>query len=197
MSFRGDPEDSPWLDAQTRAILHPTPPEECVALGVSGFTLVLLQKGFQHDRLTRALQRIRRDPERATTPVLFAPCPTRVRSGLSLEEAIVGQFELICCDCISVFVRDEIAADGATGYLRGLYSQLRSSPEFQPVFITITFVPDTDAGRRFCDQFLSTAQEKTIRYGNEIVMKDRVYQKKARMMAHWAVEIGVRLTIDE
>lgn len=197
MSFHRDPGGSPWLDAETRAILDPAPPEEYVALGVSGFTLVLLERGFQVDRLVRAFQRIQLDRGRIADSLLFAPCPAVVRSGLTLDQAIVGQFELVCCDCISVFLRDEIAAEGATEYLRSIYSRLRGSPEFQPVFIAITLVPDTDAGRRFCDQFLSTALEKRVRHGSEGIVRDRVFRKKARMMAHWASETGVQLAVEE
>jgi len=197
VSSHRDPEGSPWLDAETKAILQSVPPEECVALGVSGFTLVLLERGFQVDRLVRAFQRIHLDPERAVNSLLFAPCPTVVRSGLTLDQAIVGQFELVCCDCVSVFLRDEIAAEGTAEYLRSLYSRLRASPEFQPVFLAITLVPDTDAGRRFCDQFLSSALEKRVRYGSEGIVRDRVFRKKARIMAHWASEMGVRLAVEE
>jgi len=197
MSFRRDPGGSPWLDAETRAILDPAPPEEYVAIGVSGFTLVLLERGFQVDRLVRAFQRIRLDPERAVNSLLFAPCPAVVRSGLTLDQAIVGQFELVCCDCISVFLRDEIAAEGAAEYLRSLYSRLRASPEFKPVSVTVSLVPDTDSGRQFCDQFLSTALEKRVHYGSDRAVRDRVFWKKARIMAHWASEMGVQLAVEE
>ena len=197
MTGNRDREESPRLDAETKAMLQPTPPERPAALDVPGFTLVLLTKGLEPDRLARALQRIWRDPKRPAAPVLLGACPTVVRSGLALDEAIAGQFELICCDSISVFLEDGVAAGGDEHYLRDLYSRLRRSPEFQPVFITIRFVPDTDTGRRFCDQFLSTAMGKSLRYGSEITVRDRVFRKKARMMAYWAVEIGAKLSIDE
>ena len=85
----------------------------------------------------------------------------------------------------------------SSGSVCRLPNQLRKSPELQPVFLTITFVPDTDAGKRFCDQFLSNAEGMKIRYGSAIAMRNRVFRKKARMMAHWAVEIGVRLAVEE
>jgi len=192
-----DRQDSPWLDTETKAMLHPAPPDRPAALDMAGFTLVLLTKGLEPDRLARALRRIWRDPERSAAPVLLGACPIVLRSGLALDEAIVGQFELICCDSIAVFLQDGVAAGEDTRYLRELYSQLRRSPEFQPVFITIRFVPDTDAGRRFCDQFLSDAMGKNVRYGSEFAMRDRAFRKKARMMAHWASEIGAKMTIDE
>ncbi len=197
MSLQNDPDKSSWLDTETKALLQPTPPEKSTSIGVSGFTLVLLKKGLEPDRIARALQRIWRDPRRSAASVLLGSCPVVVRSGLVVEEALAGQFELICCDCISVFVRDEIAAEGASEYLRQLYSQLRLSPEFEPVFLAIQFVPDSDLGRRFCDQFLSTAAGKSVRFGCDFLMRDRVFRKKARMMAHWATEIGVRLAIEE
>jgi hypothetical protein len=194
-----DREQPPWLDPQTEAILQATPPETPTAPAAwsSGFTIVLLRKGLEPDRLVRAIERIWCEPERPATPILNASCPIVVHTGLTLEEAVLGQFELICCDCISVFVRDEIVADGSAEYLRELYSQLRTSPEFQPVSITITLVPDTGAGRRFCDQFLSVAASEEIRYGVEIAMRGRVFQKKARMMAYWAMEIGTRVVIGQ
>jgi hypothetical protein len=197
MSGNGNRKDSPWLDTQTKAILQPTPPEKRTALETSGFTLILLEKGFWHDRLARALERIGREPERPMTWLLDTACPAVVRYGLTLDDAIVGQFELICCDCISVFLRDEVVVQGDSDYLRVLYCQLRDSLEFQAVFIRIMFIPHTDVGRLFCDQFLSSAEDKKIRYGSDIMMRARVFRKKARMMAHWAIEIGVRLAIEE
>ena len=197
MSGNGNRSDSPWLDTETKAILQPTPPEKRTAVETSGFTLILLEKGLRLDRLARALERIGRDSERPMTWLLDTACPAVIRSGLALDEAVVGQFELICCDCISVFLRDEVVAQGDSHYLRELYGQLRNSLEFQPVFIRITFIPDTDVGRLFCDQFLPSAETKTVRYGAEIAVRDRVFRKKARMMAHWATEIGARLATEE
>jgi hypothetical protein len=196
MESNRDREASPWVDTATKAILQSPPPMKYTESGTLGFTLVLLKRGLDRDRLARALERICREPERPITGLLDGSCPAVVLSGLTLDEAVLGQFELICCDCVSVFLRDEIVAQDDSHYLSPLYSQLRSSPEFQPIYIGVSFIPDTDSGRRFCDQFLPPQGAKRIRYGAEIAIRECVARKKGRIMAHWAREIGVRLTIE-
>lgn len=197
MSENRDREAPSSLGTETRVFLEPPAPEKAIASRVSGYALVLLTRGSRPDRLALALERILREPERPLTGLLDGSCPAVVRCALTLDEAVAAQFELICCDCVSIFLRDEIVAQSDPGYLGELYSQLRHSPEFQPVVVGISFIPATDAGRRFCDQFFPPEEAKTIRCGAEIALTYRVSRKKGRMMAHWAKEIGARLTIDQ
>lgn len=197
MSERRDKKTHLWPTAETEAILQPTPPQKATEVAASGFTLVLLEKGLACDRLVRAIDRIWNEPERPIDSVLQSPCPVVIRSGLTLDAAIVGQFELISCDCVSVFLRDEIVADGSADYLRNLYCELRRSPEFQPVYVTVGFIPDSDAAKHFCDQFLSPPDTKRIPFGSQIAIADRVFFKKGRIMAHWAKEIGITNDIGE
>jgi hypothetical protein len=197
MSENRDREDPSSLGTETKVFLEPPAPEKAIASRVSGYTLVLLTRGSRPDRLGRALERILCEFERPLTGLLDGSCPAVVRRALTLDEAIAAQFELICCDCVSIFLRDEIVAQSDPGYLGELYSQLRYSPEFQPVFVGISFIPATDAGKRFCDQFFPPDETKTIRYGAEIALTHRVSRKKGRMMAHWAKETGVRLILEQ
>jgi hypothetical protein len=197
VSVKRDRDQPPLLDTQSRSLLGPSPPEEWTESATSGFTLVLLERGPCRDRISRAIDRILREPERSIEPILDGPCPIVVRSGLTLDEAVVGQFELISCDCVSIFLRDAVAARGSSEYLRTLFVQLRNSPEFQPVVVAVSFIPDTDAGRRFCDQFLDSSDAKIVRLGIEIALSLRAFRKKARNMTHWAMESGIRMAIEE
>jgi len=118
-----------------------------------------------------------------------------IRAGLSLDEVIVGQFELISCDAISVFLRDDVAAQASAQYLSDLFARLRASPEFQLVPVEICFLPDCEAAGRFVYQFVSPVLAKTLRYNCLIQWKDVVFRKKARMMAHWAGQIGIQMAV--
>jgi hypothetical protein len=196
MSGGDDRGDRRRLATGPETTRDPTPPEKWIAQAASGYTLVLFERGPHRDRLRRAIDRICREPERAIDPLLDGPCPAVVRRGLSLDEAIAGQFELISCDSVSVFVRDGVAAHGSRQYLGELYRRLRLSPEFRPVIVAISFIPDSDGGRRFCDQFLAASDAHPVCFGRPIAIRDLVFQKKARNMAHWAKEIGVSMIID-
>ena len=187
-----------WLDTETKSLLQPSPPEKLAPPDTASFALVLLaHRGHDHRALVGAVQRAAQTSVEQAELIASRRLPIAVRRGLTYSDAQIGQFELICCDSISVFLDDGVAADGDRQYLRELYAQLRTSPEFQPVSIAIRFIPDTDAGRRFCDQFLSSAVRTTFRYGSEIALLDRVFRKKARLMALWASEIGAKMAIDD
>ena len=102
---------SRWLDAETKAILQGVPPEKLAPPDTIGFMLVLLFKGNDDARLRRALAKAGcANPSLAET-ILASRCPVHVSNGLTVEDAMLGQFELACCDSAAVFIRDEVVAE--------------------------------------------------------------------------------------
>ena len=121
--------------------------------------------------------------------------PIIVSSDLSYEDALLGQFELVCCDAISVFLNSLILEQGKRDYLQKLFHSVMASQEFKCVFLTIAEIPATDSGSKFADQFLGLecVQLRECRWPISI----DVQFKKARIMKHWADRIGVRLECSE
>ena len=169
-----------WLDTQTKAILQGCPPEKLAPPDIAEFSLVLIETGEHPDRLQMAVDRL---SPTLHGKVKLSPeaCPQVLATGLMVQDAMIGQFELICCDAISVFVRDEVALEGSRDYLRDLYSRLSSSAEFVKVEVSIKSVPETDRGKRFLHQFLGLESELAV-----FPIRKRFAWKKARIMAHWA-----------
>jgi hypothetical protein len=133
---------STWLDTETKALLQRVPPEKCAPPDTCTFTLVLLRRGWDRVRMARYLTRIPGlSKERAATLALRPGVP--VASSLSLADALLGQFELICCDSSSIFLRDEVVSSAAREYLSQLYSQFQQSREFEKVIVTVSCVPRT------------------------------------------------------
>lgn len=179
---------SDWLDTQTKALSHFVPPQKLAPADTGMFALVLLTIEIRNcDRVALALRRILRGPDDEVHRVLGSPLPIAVTHGLSHEDALLGQCELICCDCISVFVRKEVATRADPWYLAGLYSQLRKSQEFEVVSARIESVPDNPQGEAFLATFLGH-----VRRWFPIDLK--IMRKKARIMQHWAAKIGVRFS---
>ena len=117
-----------------------------------------------------------------------------VTSGLSLGDAMLGQFELVCCDSVSVFLRDEIVSSAEQEYLTQLYQQFPESPEFQSVTVTVVSLPDTVSGKHFADQFLGEAD--VIVHGSRGPSRcENMMRKKARIMTHWAQKIGAEIVV--
>ena len=110
--------------------------------------------------------------------------PFVIRQGLSLDDAIAGQFALACCDCASAFVRDNIVATLADPDFAELFSELSGSPEFNLVDVKIVSIPSNDAGRRCLWQFLGLA------VGVALPQKLRAMRIKARLLKHFAEKIG-------
>ena len=179
---------SEWLDTETKAILQGSPPEKLAPPGTAGFTLVLLSKTSDQRRLRQALARVRSSESAALDAILAEPCPTTVAAGLTEEDAMFGQFELACCDCPAVFIRDEVVAEDDHSYLSELYAELSASWEFQPVVIEIHSAPSDDRGRRFMRQFLGVDESFLERV--QLPLRERVLRKKARIMLHWGRKIG-------
>jgi hypothetical protein len=123
----------------------------------------------------------------AAQRVITRRLPCTVKATLSHADALLGQFELISSDAISVFLNDEVFNGASRKYLNELYSQLVQSPEFEIVSLNVESIPSTDRGNDFVDQFL----------GNDGAWRTEVLKlprKKARIMEHWARKIGGHVT---
>jgi hypothetical protein len=195
-SFSGTAIMCQWLDTETKAMLQQAPPETLAPPYTGLFTLVLLQKGEDMTRLVRALTRIPGVPPRKAMDLAARHCPLPATGGLSLGDAMLGQFELVCCDSISVFLRNEVVATAERLYLAQLYQQFRRSPEFENVAVTIASVPQTASGEHFVDQFLGEADGIIPRISGPLHVENMM-RKKARIMAHWAQKIGAEIAIAE
>jgi hypothetical protein len=185
---------SDWLDTETKAILQGVPPEKLAPPGIAGFTLVLLSKSSNHKRLRQGLAKTGCLDSDASTAILAGTCPQIVATGLTLENALLGQFELACCDSASVFLRDEVVAEDDRDYLAQTYADLLTSQEFQPVRIEIRSVPDDERGRRFLDQFVGTDEASLQPIG--LPLCHTAMKKKARFVCHWGGKIGADVRME-
>lgn len=179
---------SEWLNTETKALLQNVPPEKLAPPDTVGFTLVLLSRTEDQKRLRRALTRAGCNQAAASQIVLTGLCPQVVAVGMTAEDAMLGQFELACCDSVAVFIRDDVVAKNDQLYLTELYAELSSSEEFELVAIDIHFVPDDDRGKRYLQQFLGVRELLPEWSGPPL--RQKVLQKKARIMRHWADKIG-------
>jgi hypothetical protein len=174
-------ESTDWLDTQTKAQLAAEPPEKLAPPTVGGFSLVLLERGADIERVDEALRRLVADggPIRRGIPT---KCPCVVRRGLSLPDALLGQFELICTDSVSVFVSDDVVRSATAEYLSGLFCRVRASPEFRQVTVRVDSAPSDDHGVRFLYRFFGHIPQ--------LPAAQVVAHKKARIMQHWASKLG-------
>lgn len=177
-----------WLDTETKAILQKSPPNKLAPPSTEGFTLVLLSiNPDQPERLIRAMQRIRLESKQQATAHLNQKIPLVLKNGLAESDALVGQFELICCDAISVFIPDEVAKYGTSEYLIDLYKSLLRSEEFADTNVIVNSIPDNESGIEFVDQFFGSLDEAPTTV--------TVPCKKARIMIHWGSKIGAEIQL--
>jgi len=176
-----------WLDTETKALLQHTPPEKFATPDTAGYTLVLLAlPDAGGDAVTEAVQRAANVLTHEAERILSHPLPTPVKKGLFYPAAQIGQFELICCDAVSVIIADEVVAEAPASYLRDLYRKLRKSDEFELVTVRIGSIPATQSGRDFRDRFLGGREPPA----SGVV---QLMRKKARIIQHWAAKIGVHV----
>jgi hypothetical protein len=180
-----------WLDTETKAILQPSPPAKLAPPDTATFTLVLLgvPQG-KPDRVVSALERILGGAREKALQLLARPVPASVKGRLSYPDALLGQFELIACDAVSVFLMDEVVSTAPADYLAGLYAELCESPEFKSVSVRIESMPADERGRDFLDRFTGAASP-------ELPLELRVMGKKARIMTHWGAKIGGKVAVVE
>jgi len=177
-------ESEDWLDAETKAQLASNPPNKLAPPAVGGYTLVLLERGYNRQRVNRTLAALIDDPAK-----LRKQSPLVVNTQLSLSDALEAQFELICADSISVFLDDEIFLNASATYLVELFAELRKSPEFEPVRVRVSSVPNDERGARYLEQFFGEALNLPI---TQIVPR-----KKAHIMQHWAGKVGAIMELHD
>jgi len=183
-----------WLDTETKAILQKTPEPKLAPPKAGEFALVLLQQGMDTERLVEVIREINGDSEIESRRLVFLPVPVVINSGLTEGEALWGQFELICCDAIAAFFRSEVLRNQDAIYLHDLYQQIMASTEFEPARISVSEIPQTEAGEQFIEQFVArrlVGQTKAVSS-----ISTTVPFKKARIMAHWAARLGARMQYD-
>ena len=178
-----------WLDTETKALLQHSPPKKLAPPDTATFALILLAIGeHDHNDLVRAVQRVAKASEDEAGRLLSGRLPVCVKKGLSYTDGQIGQFELICCDAVSVIIADEVLANAPPDYLTDLYAELRKIDEFELVTIRIDSIPDSSRGQEFCNRFFSGRKP-----ASSAAMK--LMRKKARIMQHWTTGIGVQMTI--
>jgi hypothetical protein len=170
-----------WLDPQTKALLRGTPPLIPCRVDTDSFALLLLVRGADDARIDEAVSAIVRD---GVAPAV--ELPFIVASGLSLEEAFVGQFALACCDCAVSFVPDEVARQADRAWWRQYYREVMQSGDFQQVVVELMDVPPGEAGRRYAWQFLGMA---TVALPQALT----IFRIKAELMEYWGNRLGAVL----
>ncbi len=178
----------PWLDPQTKEILQPAPPAKIAPPTLPDYSLILLTTGSDQSRVLRAVHRVNDCDESVAAKLLKGRLPLLVNRDLSYHDALLGQFEFVCCDAIAIFIASEVVTLAEPSYLRELFKTIRGSLEFAETTVAIRSIPDTDDGRRFLDQFVGSDSPEMI---SKCFPRDvSALWKKARIMAHWASRIG-------
>jgi hypothetical protein len=184
-----------WLDTETQVILQKAHEPKPVLAKAGEFALLLIEKGNDKLRLLRAIGRVNDCDEAKCMDIAAYPTPVIVNGGLTESEALFGQFELVCCDAVSAFVRSEIVQQNGIGYLDALCRSIANSPEFRRVPLRINLVPNTDEGELFIDQFLGSTNRTHSDWSFPLAIT--VPLKKARIMKHWAERIGALVECDQ
>jgi hypothetical protein len=180
-----------WLDPQTLELLAGVPPRKQAPSKTAEFGLVLLRKGTDEQRLVRAISRINDCSDATAEALVRRPLPIFVNRDLDYGDVLLGQFELICCDATAAFLNSEVLEQGDPRYLAALFDRIRESPEFRRTALTVVYIPRSDAGERFADQFLGVSGGAFAELACPLPLD--VPFKKARIMQHWAAQIGARV----
>lgn len=180
-----------WLDTQTKELLQRVPDDKLAPPKTAEFALVLLRKGQDQERLVDVICQINKCGKSDATALVRRETPVVINLDLTEEDALWGQFELICADAISVFLRSEVVAQNDRSYLWPLFQKILQSSEFKPATVSISAVPETVSGQKFIEQFLGRVPVKRV-----FPMAMTMLFKKARIMEHWAARIGAGLKIE-
>lgn len=186
---------SPWLDTETKAMLQQAPPEKYAPSDTDTFTLVLLRKGRDLRRVSQALQKLPGLSSEKAEHLVGSCCPLPVARGLSIYDALLGQFELVCSDSVSVFLRDGVVWPAQGDYLARLYPQFESSPEFESVIVDVRSIPRTEQGERIVRQFFGGMEADSDRVNAGFSFHGKMMRKKARIMEYWAKKLGAQITM--
>jgi hypothetical protein len=181
-----------WLDTETKEMLQKRHELKLAPSKAAEFALVLLQKGPDDKRLIQAISRINNCGDSEASGLANSPMPVTINPGLTEAEALYGQFELICCDAIAVFVRSEVLLEQRErGYLKSVFSKVLVSPEFRPTRIEVLKVPTNESGQKFVEQFFGGVLP--CQGSNTSQLSVWVPFKKARIMNHWAGRVGAEV----
>ena len=180
-----------WLDTQTKELLQRVSDDKLAPPKAAEFALVLLHKGQDHERLVDTIAQINKCSVSEAAALASRQTPVTINLDLSEEDALWGQFELICSDAVSIFLRSEVVAQNDRGYLWPLFQKILQSSEFTPATVSISDVPVTESGEKFVEQFLGRVPVKRV-FPVSVTMPF----KKARIMEHWATKIGASLKIE-
>ena len=180
-----------WLDTQTKEILQKSRVHDMAPPKAAEFALILLRKGGDQRRLIGAVAEIKKCSESNARATVSRELPLTLDPGLTEGEALWGQFQLICCDAISIFIRSEVLVQNERGYLWPLYQKVLHSPEFSPVRVKLNKVPPTESGEKFLEQFLGDFSSTSA-----LPLTLSIPFKKARIMEHWATRIGAQLKLN-
>jgi hypothetical protein len=177
-----------WLDTQTKAILQRVQDDKLAPAKTAEFALVLLRKGSDQQRLVDAIVEINKCSEADAGVLASRTTPVTINTGLREEDALWGQFELVCCDAVGIFLRSEVLEQNDGSYLRPLFKKVSESSEFRPATVSILRVPTTESGEKFLEQFVGPAALKRV-FPITLTMPF----KKARIMEHWASRVGAEM----
>jgi len=177
-----------WLDVQTKELLQKVQDEKLAPPKTAEFALVLLRKGSDFNRLVHAIAQINKCGESDATSLARRKTPLVINPDLTEEQALWGQFELICCDAIGIFLRSEVLEQNGRDYLEALFRQVMASDEFKLCSVRVIDVPNTESGEKFIAKFLNRSQTIPIAFETPF--------KKARIMEHWAKRVGAQLELD-
>ena len=180
-----------WLDTQTKELLQKVHDEKLSPSKTAEFALVLLRKGPDYQRLVQAIVEINKCSQKVAAIMAGRQTPFTINADLTEEEALWGQFELISCNAVSIFLRSEVIAQNDESYLGPLFKKVSESSEFRPTIVSIIQVPATESGDKFLDQFLGGSEKKRI-----FPVTLSIPYKKARIMEHWAARVGARMRLE-
>jgi hypothetical protein len=179
------PDVTSWLDTETKAALQKLPPGKLAPAKTDSFAVVVLSRGSPKDRVRhiRAFDRVLRTALQDAERQLTRTPPFVVKRELTMSDAMLAQFELICSDIVSIFLSDDLVANAEADYLASLYRGFANADEFQTVSIRVESIPDNDEGHAFAQQFIGPNVP-------ELPVELIAMRKKARIMTHWANKIG-------
>jgi len=179
-----------WLDTETKAVLQKVPPEKFAPATTETFSIVVIDCSFRpnRSRQLRAFHRVLGTTIDHANHYLKRTIPLVLKRKLSLSDALLAQFELICCDLVSVFVSDSVISNADPNYLAGLWNSLKTGEEFEIQSVTINSVPDDSSGEDFLVQFVGAKDAN-------FPVHMRAMRKKARIMHHWANKIGAAILV--
>lgn len=182
--------DYTWLDTLTKAALEESPPQKLAPATTQTFSIVVLDLSFRPvwSRHVQGYHRVLGTSLDKASQALRRPIPLILKRHLSLADAMLAQFELICCDVISAFVSDAVISNADPGYLRNLWHSLSTGEEFEKQWAIIESVPENKAGSEFLNQFVGAENPS---FPIEII----AMRKKARSMQLWARNIGAEVVV--